>query len=160
MNYIGIDPGEKGAIAFLNESGAVINYCLFKDISMKALLTDWSTTRVGQFTAVIEKLWGMPIRGCQANWSLGGNYKNWQFLLDLADVSYVEIPPTTWQKFILHTSKKTSKETKKLSLAYVNKRYPDIDLPQRTIADRDSSSGVSDALCMALYCRHLHLNVL
>lgn len=159
MIYVGIDPGEKGAIAYLNEDGSIKGYKYFRELEVKELLK-FFTYNSDDLRVVLEKLWGMPIRGCMGNWSLGGNFKCWQLMLELAGVSSIEVPPQTWQKHVLNTSKKKSADTKPLSLAYVNKRYPELNLPCKRKTDIDQYSGVSDAICMALYSRYLHLNKL
>jgi len=156
MIYIGIDPGASGAIAFVCPKGNVMSWLSYPDIKMANLLSD---LQKASYQCVIEKLWGMPLRGSMGNWSLGSNYGRWQLLLELAGVSLIEAAPQTWQKAILHTTAKKSAETKIVSLAYVNKRFPELNLPAKRTKDINLFSGVSDAICMALYCRQLHLGI-
>lgn len=159
MIYVGIDPGQKGAIAIIGESSTVCSWT--KYMGWPTMFSKLKFIAESEEKLVcIEKLWGMPIRGCQGNWSLGGNYETWKALLGILKIPFIEAAPATWQPKILNTSKKKSAETKPLSIAYVNKRYPELDLPSRTKKDIDESSGVSDAICLALYGRMVTANLL
>lgn len=157
MIFCGIDPGQKGAVVFLSDSGEVLQYSHFQDIKWSGDLFKYFNLNSLDIRVVIEKLWGMPLRGSAGNWSLGYNCGQWKLLLELAGVSYVEVAPPTWQKEILKTTKEDTKKTKIKSLDYVNKRFPNLQLPCKKLKDIDLFSGVSDAICMALYCRQLHL---
>ncbi len=155
MIYIGIDPGKTGAIAAIEQDNLrfAFTFSNWKDMNRE-------TTGLPDCFICIEKLWGMPLRGCQGNFALGENYGAWKALLEMKQLPFIEAAPATWQPKILNTSKKKSKETKILSLQYVNKRYPALNLPMKTAKDISQNCGVSDAICLALYARAVHTNLI
>lgn len=157
MYFVGIDPGQTGAIAYFDtKSEKVFRFDKFEDVVYGALL-DHLRANKDSFRVVLERQWGRPVSGAAQSFCIGCNYCEWKLLLDLAQVSYVEVPPMTWQKKILNTSKKKSAETKPLAIKYVKKRFPELDIPApKKKADIDRYSGICDAICIALYGKFIY----
>lgn len=158
MIFIGIDPGEgSGAVAAVSEKAEVLEFEHF-DTWKKSLsfLRRWGLADT--LFICHEKLWGMPIRGSQGNWSLGGNYEGWKAIMEVNDYAYIEVAPNTWQPKIIGRFK--AGESKEASIAYVSKRFPQLNLPVRRVVDRKRSAGPADAICIALYGRMIHSNVI
>ena len=155
--YVGIDPGQDGAIVIIHNDGQSVDaypFTNFKDMFEVLKKLQNHPTFI-----CIEKLWAMPIRGSMANFSLGGNYTAWKALLEILGLSYVEAAPATWQPKILNTSKKKSAETKPLAIEYVNKRYPELGFTGKRAKDIKEYSGRADAICIALYGKTVDLGI-
>lgn len=163
MMFGGIDPGAKGGIAILDTDGDVCTYKYFVDFeNWKAVNFFLKGIKAAQepLFFCLELVWGVPVWGSKMSFNFGGNFYNWKLLLELNDIPCIEKAPATWQPKILNISRKKSAETKKISVNYINKRFPQLNLPSKTLKDIDKSSGISDAVCLALFGRYTHSNTL
>lgn len=161
MKFIGIDPGNKGGIAVIGEGGLFVRCAYFENMpNWKAVDGFLKTLKTESLFCCIEKVWGVPVWGSKMSFIFGGNFANWKLLLELNDIPYIEAAPITWQPKILNITRKKSVETKKISVNYINKRYPELQLPAKTLKQIDKSSGISDAMCLALFGRFAQSDIL
>lgn len=154
MIIAGIDPAAKGCIALIDENAKLIEYKQFESRLKRYEYLMYKNPDL----VFIEKLWGVPPSSAETNFNLGCHFCCDQFTLEILKISYEEVAAKTWQKKVLNfTGSKEPRASKKASIAFVSKKYPELQLPQRTIKDIDESSGIADAICIALYGRLLHL---
>lgn len=151
MVFIGIDPGaSSGAYALIGSDGVptfTSNFTCWKDVG--AFLKQFENQT--QVLVALEKVNANPVRGAKACFTFGENFGGWQALLQVFNIPYILVPPPRWQKELLGTFPKG--ESKKRAYSFATKRWPSMNL----LVKQD---GVIDALCIALYARKEHLNVL
>lgn len=141
--YIGIDPGAKGAVAVISQDGELIDARSFTASWLEEY--EFLEDIMGQYDVLcgLEKVSSVPGNGVKALFSFGKNVGGWTALLEVLNVPVVEVSPAAWQPKILGAFLKG--QSKKVALAYVNKRYPLLQL--------NSKDGIADAICIALYTR-------
>lgn len=139
MWYAGIDPGAKGAWAVVDSEGRLIARSEFSGWTDAA---DFLRNRDTEGLLGIEKVHAAPGNGVSSSFSFGANYGGWLALLEVLKVPHVHVPPQSWQPKMLGSF--PAGDSKKASIAYVNRRYPGLNLKAK-------DSGVSDAICIALY---------
>ena len=141
--YIGIDPGQEGAWAILDEERNVhdakkfTSYQDFRDV-----MQDY--TRYEKL-ATLEKLGAMPVRGSIGNFKVGQSFGAWQGLLTGLNIPFEMITPSVWQRGVLDSKPVGREKVKKAVLDYVLRIYPEVKLPRKK--DQD----IADAICISLY---------
>ena len=148
--WIGIDPGANGAIAMIDEEGAIELYPLDNDI-FKQLCRDWS---FDDCEVCLEKVGVMPGQGVV---SMGTFMRGVGYICGVLDancLSYQEIQPQRWKKeFGCNLGKGFSpKEKKAKDIEVCKKLYPSISL-KRTPKCKTDDDGFADALLMATYAK-------
>lgn len=163
MSFCGIDCGGKGAIAFIGINAELLSYAQYE--SHQDYMLDLKSHK--PVLTMIEKLWGIPVSSAATNFDLGSHFGKTQLILELTESPYQEVAAQTWQgkilnyrgnKIIKGAAKK--KESKLASINFVQKKYPQVVLPVKTLKNIDESSGIADAICIALYARFIHLNLI
>lgn len=149
MNYIGIDPGNKGAIALLQD-GEVTEYMAMplvgKEINVRSLMAF-----IGQYQnpiVVIEKVHSMPKQGVASTFTFGKGYGKIIGAIEAFSYSYMLVAPHEWKKKVL--AGMNWKKNKKASIEYCHRRYPDVNL-LATEQSRKPHDGIADAICIAKY---------
>lgn len=154
MIFAGTDPGGKGAIAYIDDDAKLVTYRSFDSRMERYLFMKSNPPTV----TYLEKLWAVPPSAAATNFNLGCHFCCDQFSLELLNIPYEEVAAKTWQlKVLNYRGSKKDRASKKASIAFVTKKYPELKLPQRTLKDIDESSGIADAICIALYGRMVHL---
>lgn len=150
---IGIDPGVSGAWAVTD--GEEIAYFKYPgnvyDVidQLRYLLDKGKVIKM----AVLEKVSGDPRWGYR-NFTFGMNFGEWKGILSTLGIPYCLVAPGVWQRSILDSVKKTprratkknSKRDKGLSVEFLQRRYPKLNLLK-------SYHNQADAICMALYAK-------
>ena len=146
MIYLGIDPGKRGAVAYLMETerGWVENVHPIGDLPQ--LLH--RLIRTGQpIRCCLERVHAMPKQGVSSTFNFGVNFGWCKGLLEAHGVSYQEIPPERWKKeFTLIGA------DKKGSIEVCKRLFPEADL-KLTDRARTDSDGMAEALLIAEYAR-------
>ena len=173
--YVGIDNGKSGAVAALDEAGAVVglwptplrrgssDYRWDYDLeAMVALLRSGivSVSRLGgdsSLLVVIEQGHAFPLRlgpnasgfsSAQANFQNGYSMGLWVGMLTALRIPFRIVPARVWQAEMLgKIPKGTSKEA---SVRVAGERWPGRSLT-RTRLSKKPDHGISDALLMAAY---------
>lgn len=146
MIYVGIDPGKKGAVAYMMETqggnfvtnAVPMEQALF---TMKALASTGKPIR-----ACIEQVHAMPKQGVTSTFSFGEGFGWLKGVMDALGISYQEVPPQKWKReFGLNSDKQTS-------IQVCKRLFPDADLrpSEKCRVDND---GMAEALLMAEYAR-------
>lgn len=130
---------------------------------LNQFLQSWAIWPGGEVKVVIEKQQGFAgAKSCRTNFGVGRNYGMILSLLHLNEITYTEVLPRTWINSMAPLSweeresyglkKGEVKETKSLSLGWVQKLYPDITVrtPKGVWLD-----GIADAIMLARYYTEL-----
>lgn len=148
--FIGIDPGAKGAIAFITDEGVTGAYSNSKHEPASAFAEIFSTFSDGKKTcvAVLEKVGGFM--GGKDNrfigpsmFKLGESYGYMQGVLAMAGIRTILVRPQDWQKGITGLQGKKGLERKRALKAEAIRRFPDINVTLENC----------DALLIAEYCK-------
>jgi crossover junction endodeoxyribonuclease RuvC len=146
MIYLGIDPGKRGAVAYMMETPGG-NFVTNAVPMEQALFTLKALASTGKpIRACIEKVHAMPKQGVTSTFTFGAGYGWLKGVMDALGISYQEIPPEKWKKeFGLNTDKQKS-------IAVCRQLFPEADLrpSERSRVDND---GMAEALLMAEYAR-------
>lgn len=164
--YVGIDPGEKGAIAAIKENHELVGSLLFEHMNDPYSISEWLRTlsRDYEVAVALEKVGAMPGQGVVSMFNFGRNVGGWEWLLQVLQLPVVRPRPQEWQEALgialpkkpraaKGAAKKLSKEEKAQrkkdakirALRHVQKEFPDLIF--RQVKDE----GVVDAICIALY---------
>lgn len=147
MIYIGIDPGESGAIAFILEDGSSIAVP-FNAEAYKKLLRDLKGERC---FCVVEQVYSRSAQGVKSVFNFGENYGYIQGLLKAYDIPHQLVSPQAWKKSFGVTADKNS------SIAVCKRLFPEVSL-KRTERCRKEHDGMAEALLMAEYGRRMYAN--
>jgi crossover junction endodeoxyribonuclease RuvC len=139
--YIGIDPGQSGAVALLpgDDPHRVEDWP--GDPSAAAeLLKGWSIEYQVQLAA-LESVHAMPKQGVSSTFRFGANWGTWQGILAALGLPYLMPRPTEWQKGLVRKS--DGPDPKARSLAVARRLFPDAELSKK------KDHGRADALLLA-----------
>jgi hypothetical protein len=158
----GIDPGAKGAIAFVNENMSAVTIFDWKEVeSDPKPIYDLLTSVTSLVT--IESVHPQRYLDKQTNqwkpeggissFSLGRNLGAWEMLLKLAKVPYIVVTPQRWQRGVKGKPGVLDKfsdkgDIKQQVWEFAKRRWPKSELSGPRGGRLD---GRSDALCLALY---------
>lgn len=141
MVYIGIDPGLKGGIAILRESGATV--LPYSDDGLKDICASLTP---GNVRCCLEQVHAMPKQGVSSTFKFGVSYGFIKGVLEICGLSYQEIPPQRWKKeFGLNSDKAASIDVCK-------RLFPGVEL-RASSRCRTDHDGMAEALLMAEYAR-------
>jgi len=149
MLYLGIDPGQSGGWALIDDMGDILECALFDDKEqLKWLLWAFGEYHRSQATgiqwAALEKVHSMPKQGVASTFKFGTNYGWWQGVLEAHSIPYALITPQRWMKSDVLDS---GDRSKKHRLECARRKWPAAPL------SRVKDSGVADALLLAEYAR-------
>ena len=143
--YIGIDPGQDGAVALL----PVDDLPQVKDwpgdpTAAAEILKDWNVKYQVQLVA-LESVHAMPKQGVASTFKFGVNVGAWQGILAALGLSYLMPRPTEWQKGLVRKS--DGADPKARSLAVARRLFPGAELSKK------AHHGRSDALLLAWWAK-------
>lgn len=141
MIYVGIDPGLKGGIAVITND-ATMAYP-YSDETLRNIaqsLTDENAR------CCLEQVHAMPKQGVSSTFKFGVSYGYIKGILEMAGLSYQEIPPQRWKKEFGLNSDKTA------SIDVCKRLFPSVSL-RATERCRTDHDGMAEALLMAEYAR-------
>jgi len=121
MNYIAIDPGKTGAIAWWD--GESVNVRKMGDTvtDIAEILRDMMANSV----AWLELVHSMPRDGVKGAFSFGQNFGQLQGVLSALMIPYEEMPPEKWMKLLGRMPKDRAKRKKDIR-DRMQKLYPHI----------------------------------
>lgn len=153
MIIVGLDPGLKGAIAFVNgRKGKVFPFPTLKITKSKNTIDEWALRaylkkyKIGH--VFIEKVNAMPGQGVTSMFNFG---MGWGLLRGICvglNLPYTLVHPRTWKKVIC----KDMPPSKEAGIIAAKRLWPGINLLP-TPRSRKDSDGMADALCIAEYGR-------
>lgn len=143
--YIGIDPGQSGAVALISQDGEVRVKdwpgCIVNAADyLRAWRVDFSIE-----LAALESVHAFPGQGVSSMFKLGQNFGAWQGILAALGIPHVLVRPQAWQAGTL--CKGDGPDTKSQSLVAARRRWPDVEL------GRKKDHGRADALHLAAHAK-------
>ena len=142
--YLGIDPGQSGAMALLTDELPQVEDWPSDPNAAADLLREW----LGQYRvelAALERVNAMPKQGVSSTFKLGCNLGAWQGILSALGLPYLMPTPREWQKGLVKPS--DGADPKARSLAVARRLFPDEEL------SRKKDHGRADALLLAWYAK-------
>lgn len=164
MIFLGIDPGLKGALAWIRDSGEtgwvpmpVVKGSKGKpEYDVLGLLTVLKRIETGAFVyAVSERLQPLPpaMGGSQANYARGRALGLLEGVLVACSIPYQLVRPMDWQKVMLAGT--SGSDTKQRSIIACHRLFPMVDL-LATPRCRKPHDGAADALLLADFARRTY----
>lgn len=148
MTFIGIDPGQSGAIAVIAADGkvniAAYDKSLYLDVLLAAMMDK-------QVFCILEHVSSMPKQGVASTFKFGVNFGWLQGALDTIGVPYELVRPQKWKKMFSCTSDKNT------SIAVAKRLFPNVNLKRTPRCTKDDD-GFAEALLMAEYGRRISTN--
>lgn len=143
MIFIGIDPGNSGAAAVIDERMSIIG--LFDwpgdEVQAAGLLRSMRLMKTSH--AAIEKVHAMPKQGVVSVFKFGTNYGIWKGILAAMEIPFHEVTPRAWQKGVISKAR-----DKKPSIAAAMRLFPSAELVGPRGGTKD---GRADALLIAYW---------
>jgi len=153
--YIGIDPGQTGAMAIISEAVKVWDFDDFECIKWLKAISDQIIRGLSQddveAKAVIEKVNAMPKQGVSSTFKFGQNFGQWIGRLEALCIPFDYVTPAKWRKEIFDSMPKG--DTKAMSLDRARRLFPSM-VP---MLNRKKDHGRAEALLLAEYCRRMDL---
>ena len=148
--FIGIDPGQSGALAMIGTDSYV------------HVLKDWPGDEIGAAAIVreikmkadhnkdallgaIERVHSMPKQGVASTFKFGTNYGIWRGILSAFEIPFYTVGVHQWQKGVIQKA-----QDKKPALAAAGRLFPSAELYGPRGGGKD---GRADALLIAHWCR-------
>lgn len=148
MTFIGIDPGQSGAIAVIAADGAVSISSYDKSLYIDALIAAMLDDKV---LCILEHISSMPKQGVASTFKFGENFGWLQGVLDTIGMPYELVRPQRWKKMFSCTSDKNT------SIAVARRLFPGVSLKRTPRCSKDDD-GMAEALLMAEYARRISTN--
>ncbi len=157
MKYLGIDNGLNGGIVLLNEDGIVIDTFNMPVLKMekteydidgifKILKTIQVSYEHAEVKVYLEKAHVRPVQGIRAAFTTGYGLGIMQGILTSLGLSYEIVNPTVWMKDVFEGN--YSKENKKYSMIFAQRKWPHIDWKQ---GKKNIHDGLTDAACIGYF---------
>lgn len=150
MIYIGIDPGQAGGIALIDDIEDYITITPMPATPQDIL--DWMRESLDEDVrpiARIEKVHAMPGNGVSSMFKFGMGYGGLIMMLTALKICFEEVTPQAWQKELGITPRK-KKEPPRVWKNRLKEKAQQLfpQLPNITLS-------VADALLIAEYCRRV-----
>jgi len=160
-NYVGIDPGKKGAAVALDDGGTPVDWIaadhpeegyasggLYWPTRMGAWLRKVNETRGGIRLAMLEKQQCRPMEGRSSILTTGRGQGLWEGALAALGIPFVLVPPGTWTRAIFGSMPKgTDRKARAVEISL--SRLPALELTWGR--RRKPHDGLADAGCLALH---------
>lgn len=152
MIWIGIDPGKKGCLAFINKLPhpprpqiGFLDWPKDDDLDKYFSILN-SISRQEVTIAILERVHAMPKQGVSSMFTFGTNFGIWQGFLTALKWPYQLMAPQVWMKGVV--AKADGPDAKSRIFNVAKRLYPNAELtgPKGGIKD-----GRADALMMARY---------
>jgi crossover junction endodeoxyribonuclease RuvC len=147
--FIGIDPGQSGAFAMINENLDIV--CIHDwsmEANVAAILRKINAEAIGKgriINAALEYAHAMPKQGVSSMFKFGANYGIWQGILATLQIPYLIVTPQKWQKGVIKKA-----ETKEPAISAAGRLFPTAELYGPRGGKKD---GRADALLIAYWCK-------
>jgi len=157
--YCGIDPGQDGAFAALDEDGQVVGLFGFDKLSERDLfdgLMSWmsadDSAESKPMWCMLERVGARPLQGVASSFKFGMSYGFVRCALFAAAIPFDEVTPAKWQEK-MRCPKGEKKDKKKINRERAQQLFPDVYM---TLS---GEHAVADALLIAEYGRRLRLGL-
>ena len=141
--FIGIDPGKKGGVAYIDTKDNIAGTMPYSDKELIDLCAD---SKYREVICCLEKVGARPGQGVVSMFNFGQSVGYIKGILEAYRIPYQEITPQKWKReFGLSSDKAVSAEV-------CRKLFPDISL-LATPKCKKPHDGMAEALLMAEYAR-------
>lgn len=143
MIYIGIDPGQTGGIAIiddLNKNSVAYPYSSIKLIEICKKFQD----NKNRIRIYVEKVHAMPHQGVTSMFNFGMGYGKILGILEAFEFKYNLVTPQSWKKYVGVTANKQT------SISKAQYLFPEVSLLP-TKRCRVPNDGMAEALLIAYY---------
>lgn len=150
--YLGIDPGQNGGIAVVDQDGNCTSLVRMPETEQDILcaIPYGDTITLG----TIEKVHSMPGQGVSSTFKFGCGYGGLRMAMVALAIKFDEVPPQRWQKALGVVPRDTKTESKRdhktKLLAKAQQLFPNTNITRHT----------ADALLIAEYTRRKCLGLL
>lgn len=141
MTFIGIDPGQSGGIAFVDEHDLGAHKMPDTERDIFELLRDLAAA--GPAVARIERVSSSPQMGVVSAFTFGSSYGGLRMALIAAGIPFEEVSPVKWQREMGCLTK----GDKNVSKAKAQQLFPLLKV----------THSIADALLIAEFCRRTHV---
>jgi crossover junction endodeoxyribonuclease RuvC len=142
--WIGIDPGQSGAVAVIYLDGQIVEDWPGDAAGAAELLLTWRIEFNIELVA-LESVHAMPGQGVKSMFTFGQNLGQWQGVMAALYIPYVMPRPQEWQKGLVNPS--DGVDAKARSMAVARRLFPNVDM------SRKKDHGRADALLLAWWAR-------
>jgi len=149
--FCGIDPGIKGAVAFVREDGSLHSYTRMpKHLpDIKSHIVEAKPWRI-----FIEKQHSAPMQGVKSTFTTGMNYGILLGVLETLGFSFEVVGAKIWQKLVVGIASKSS-DAKVRAFEKARRLWPtESFIPHRCTKPHD---GIIDACLIAEYGRRINV---
>lgn len=143
VNYIGIDPGVTGAVAWLTEPGVTVEDM---PANPQDLFTTLEPEPASQVKVIIEQPGLRPGGGIHSSFKIGQGFGRIEGVLASLGIPYVVVSPAKWKRHFNLIGK-----DKEASRALARSLWPSAPL------ERKKDHGRAEALLLAEYGRRMKL---
>lgn len=164
--WIGIDPGQKGAVSFIIEVNKhqhvhIKDMPLLpnKEVDAPALekMIDKYCGADCQVSCALERSQPMPQQSAQSGFNYGVGYGSIKAVLRLMEISFQEIPPVKWKKSFslpkMGKGKGGKKKGKEEAITKCLELFPGVDRYEYYGPAGGMRDGRAEALLLAEYAR-------
>ena len=144
--YVGIDPGQSGGLACLDSYGQVVK-CDKMPTTDRDMLNWFTELPDGIIRAMIEHVSAMPGQGVSSTFKFGVGYGKLLMALTAANIPYIAVVPSKWQKLLGVPSRKKSGGLTKTE--HKNRLK---GMAQRLFPHQKITLATADALLIAYHC--------
>jgi crossover junction endodeoxyribonuclease RuvC len=152
MIWIGIDPGQKGGYAIIDESKIVYStnaraFPWDDEMFMCEMRGIKNLADGAKIVAAVEKVGARPGQGTVSMFNFGKSAGYIEGVLSALGIPYQLVPPNKWKKEFSLIG-----QDKQASIVTCHKLFPELDL-KRTERCRTDSDGKAEATLLAEYAR-------
>lgn len=155
MIICGIDPGEKGGISFLEDTGKGLEVFPMPirseekqgayevdTLALYNILNSYSEEKFNT-KVFVEKVGPFPKSSRLASFNFGRNYEAILSCLKILELPYQRIPPQSWKLILKGTNK-----SKQAAIIWACNSFPYLNIGCK-------DDGIAESLCIAEYGRRL-----
>ena len=155
--YIGIDPGQSGGIALIQDGKEPVVYPmpLIEKTELDIVKIFDIITQEPNCHIVIEDVHSIFGSSANSNWSFGFGCGQLFAMLKLSSLPFTRVSPKTWQKEMWQGVVKQD-DNKATSLLAATRLFPNVDF-RATERSKVAHDGIVDALLIAEYARRKNL---
>lgn len=151
--YLGIDPGQRGGLAVVVESGELREHIPMPK-TRKGVLAEIAIldAKYKRLVVGVEKAQSMPKQGVV---SVANYMREYGVIIGLVmglGLPYHEIPPAMWKRELFKGQ--AEKKGKHVAIVLAENLFPDIMLTPGLC--RNPQDGIAEAALIAEYCRRLN----
>ena len=147
MITVGIDPGQKGGVAWYYDADAYATTPMPSTRRQLYSLLHSLKTTYGPIKAVVESVHSMPGQAVSSTFKFGKGCGEILGILTALDAEIIEPTPQAWKKIVLAGTDKS----KDAAIQVAENLYPAIQLVP--MGCRKPHDGMADAVCLMHYGR-------